>query len=104
MRKNREEAEKMKDIIVVNPPRLMTFKEIDYEFDGMDVLVNNEDFFPEDRGYVLAYISSDIKGCYGFMSEWSYQTYSGKCYRIHGAFRGRWEKKYDNTAHVSEVS
>ena len=70
-------------IIPKSERKLMTQKEIDFEFDGCDVLYDNQDYFPKDLGIVIA-VSDGTREDLENLIDLGQELFKGRCWIVPG--------------------
>ena len=85
----------MLKIIPKEEQKVMTMEEVDKTYNGYIVAFDITDFFPEDKGYVIA-VSDDYNGISDFAI--SLPDYREREIFVRGASKMKWE-----SGHVQEV-
>ena len=81
----------MLKIIPKEEQEVMAMEEVDKMYDGYDVAFDITDFFPDDKGYVLA-VSDDFNEIADYVS--ALPDKKERCIFIRGASRLKWEPGY----------
>ena len=68
-------------IIPESERKLMTQKEIDFEFDGCGVLYDNQDYYPKDLGVVVA-VSDGTREDWNNLFELGQKLFKGRCWIV----------------------
>jgi len=68
-------------IIPESERKLMTSKEVDFEFDGCEVLFDCMDFYPKDLGYVVA-VSDGTREDLENLHDLGQELFKGRCWIV----------------------